>query len=144
MNGNAMSITLENERLKNEVYELRRLLSMQEHMIPANESSRDDVILQLHEDLDGVERFEALEKEIIHAKDALDGTRELCDAIFLTSVPRPAYFMRRHFVGLLEDTRLLSCSLCHVRDPIIEMYSFVFSAPPGPYSVSLFARPVSS
>lgn len=66
-----MSITLENERLKNEVYELRRLLSMQDNLI-STESSRDDVILQLHEDLDGPERVEALEKEIIHAKEALD------------------------------------------------------------------------
>lgn len=67
-----MSLTLQNQRLKNEVYELRRLLSLQENIIPA-ESTRDDVILQLHEDLDGQERVEALEKEIIRAKDVLDG-----------------------------------------------------------------------
>lgn len=45
---------------------------MQENIIPT-ESTRDDVILQLHEDLDGPERVEALEKEIIRAKDVLDG-----------------------------------------------------------------------
>lgn len=71
LNGNTMSITLENERLKNEVYELRRLLSMQDNSY--SETSRDDVILQLHEDLDGQERVEALEKEIIRAKEQVDG-----------------------------------------------------------------------
>ena len=67
-----MNITIENQRLKNEVYELRRLLSMHDNVI-ANETTRDDIILQLHEDLDGHERVEALEKEIIRAKDVLDG-----------------------------------------------------------------------
>lgn len=75
LNDDTMSVSLENERLKNEVYELRRLLAMQETHIQPTESSRDDVILQLHEDLDGAERVEALEKEIIHAKGALDGKR---------------------------------------------------------------------
>lgn len=68
-----MSITLENERLKNEVYELRRLLSMQDNIIPSSDSSRDNIILQLHEDLDGQARMEALEKELIRAKEVLDG-----------------------------------------------------------------------
>ncbi len=92
LNGDTMGISLENERLKNEVYELRRLLSMQDN-ITATESSRDDVILQLHEDLDGPERVEALEKEIIHAKGALDGKR-LCNLIGLK-------FFYTHFLSSL-------------------------------------------
>lgn len=74
LSGDSISLSLENQRLKNEVYELQRLLSMQENIIPA-ESTRDDVILQLHEDLDGPERVEALEKEIIRAKDVLDALK---------------------------------------------------------------------
>ncbi|XP_065213251.1 kazrin-like isoform X3 [Planococcus citri] len=74
LNGDSTSMMLENERLKNEVYELRRLLSMQDNVI-SSDTSRDDVILQLHEDLDGQERVEALEKEIIRAKDVVDSAK---------------------------------------------------------------------
>lgn len=90
-----MSITLENERLKNEVYELRRLLSMQDNVI-SSDTSRDDVILQLHEDLDGQERVEALEKEIIRAKDAVDSEYLLVHIRYLSFL---CYFFRFRYIS---------------------------------------------